>query len=94
MAYTIWKIILGSLNYVQCLNITSMEKVWFMAQIECSYNGKGIMALRKYSLTVNSPKGKGMVLQKIVEVVLVMVKDKKYSIKDTMSIKISFMHYM
>ena len=70
-----------------------MEKVWFMAQIECSYNGKGIMALTKYSLTVNSPKGKGMVLQKI-EVVLVMVKDKKYNIKDTMSIKISFMHYM
>ena len=28
------------------------------------------------------------------EVVIVMIKDKKYSIKDTMSIKISFMHYM
>ena len=28
------------------------------------------------------------------EVVIVMVKDKKYSIKITMSIKISFMHYV
>ena len=28
------------------------------------------------------------------ELVIVMVKDKKYSIKDTMSIKISLMHYM
>ena len=26
--------------------------------------------------------------------VIVMLKDKKYSIKDTVSIKISFMHYM
>ena len=35
---------------------------------------------------VYSPNGKGMVLRKIVL--------KKYSIKDTMPIKISFMHYM
>ena len=28
------------------------------------------------------------------ELVIVMVKDEKYSIKDTMSIKISLMHYM
>ena len=35
---------------------------------------------------VYSPNGKGMVLRKIIL--------KKYSIKDTMPIKISFMHYM
>ena len=30
----------------------------------------------------------------VFEVLIVMVKDKKYSIKDTMSIKISLMHYV
>ena len=49
-------------------------------------NGKGITAPKKYVLMVHSPNGKGMVLRKIVL--------KKYSIKDTMRIKISFMHYM
>ena len=30
---TIWKIILKSLNYVQCLNIASMEKAWFCKRL-------------------------------------------------------------
>ena len=53
-------------------------------------NGKGIMASMEYSLIIYSPNGRGMVLQNIVfQVVTVMVKGKK----DTMSVKISFMHY-
>ena len=62
IAYTIWKIILKSLNYVQCLNIAHIEKAKFMMQMEYSPNGKGIMALREYSLVVYIPNGKGMVL--------------------------------
>ena len=74
-----------------------MEKTWFMAPMEYSPSGKDIMAPMNYTLVVNSPNGKGMVLWKIVflffEVVIIMVKDKNYSIKETMSIKISFIHY-
>ena len=50
-------------------------------------NEKGIVAPMEYTLMVYSPNGRGMVKrygQKI----------KKYRTKDTMSIKISFMHYM
>ena len=39
-----------------------MEKPWFVAQMEYSPNGKGIMAPMEYSLIVYSPNGKGMVL--------------------------------
>ena len=60
IAYTIWKIILKSLNYVQCLNIAHIEKAKFMMQME--YSPNGIMAPREYSLVVYSPNGKGMVL--------------------------------
>ena len=58
-------------------------------------NGKGIMASIEYSLTIYSPNGRGMVLRNIVfQLVTAMVKEKKRcSIKDTMSVKISFMHY-
>ena len=58
-------------------------------------NGKGIMVSIEYSLTIYSPNGRGMVLRNIVfQLVTVMVKEKKRcSIKDTMSVKISFMHY-
>ena len=49
-----------------------------------------------YNQMVNSPNEKGMILWKILwkffEVVLIMVKHKKYSIKETMSIKIIFIH--
>ena len=34
IAYAIWKTILKTLNYVQCLNIAFLEKAWFMAPME------------------------------------------------------------
>ena len=43
-----------------------MEKTWFMAPMEYSPSGKDIMAPMNYTLVVNSPNGKGMVLWKIV----------------------------
>ena len=39
-----------------------------------------------------SPMEKGMVLRLFFEVVMLMIKDKKYQIKDTVSTKTSFMH--
>ena len=39
-----------------------MERAWFMAQMEYSPNGKGIMGPRECSLMVYSPNGKGMIL--------------------------------
>ena len=39
-----------------------MEKAWFMAQMEYSPNGKGIIAPREYNLVVYSLNGKVMVL--------------------------------
>ena len=78
IAYTIQKIIVKSLNYVQCLNIAPMEKAQFMAQMEYSPNGKALW-----------PQGNIV----FFEVVIVMIKDKRYIIKDAMSIKISFIHY-
>ena len=42
-----------------------------------------------------SPNGKDMVLWKIAfELVIFMVKAEKYSVNDTVSLKISLMHYM
>ena len=65
--------------------------------MEYNPNGKDIMAPMEYVLMVHSPNGKGIALRKTV-----FGRDnchggkrlKKYSIKDTMSINISFMHYM
>ena len=54
-----------------------MEKAWFMTPTEYKPHGRGIMAPTKYTLMVNSPNRKGMVLWKVVfKVVIVMVKDK------------------
>ena len=90
ISFAISKTRYRNLHYVQCLNIAPMEKAWFMAP-----NGKGIMASMEYSLITYSPNGRGMVLWNIVfQVVTVMAKEKKRcTIKDTMSIKITFMHY-
>ena len=43
-----------------------MEKVWFMASVEYSPNGKDIMAPMDDSPMVYSRNGKAMVLWKIV----------------------------
>ena len=51
-----------NLNYVYYLNLTPMEKVLFLAPLECSHNGKGIMVPIKYIFMVYSPKGKDMIL--------------------------------
>ena len=37
-----WKVILGNLKYVQCLNIALMEKARFMAPMEYNPNGQDI----------------------------------------------------
>ena len=55
-----------NLNYVQCLNLIPMEKAWFMAPMEYSPNGKGIMAPVEYTPMVCSPNGKVMFLWKII----------------------------
>ena len=56
-------------------------------------NGKGIMALIEYTLIIYGPSGKSMVLWNII-FPSGMIKDKKWcTMKDTMSIKISFTHY-
>ena len=54
------------------------------------------MAPMEYTLKVYSPKGKGMLLRKIVfqSGNRHGKRLKKYNIKDTLSFKISFMHYM
>ena len=51
-----------NLNYVYCLNLALMEKVLFLAPLEYSHNGKGIMVPMKYIFMAYSPKGKDMVL--------------------------------
>ena len=79
-----------------------MEKAWFMVPMEYSPSGKYIIAPLENTLKVFRPNRKGMDLWKIkvykrkcFEVIIVMVKDKKkYSVKDVMSSKISFMHDM
>ena len=39
-----------------------MEKAWFMAPMDYTLNGKGIMAPKDYTLILYSPIKKGMVL--------------------------------
>ena len=72
-----------NLHYDQCLNIAPMVY---------DPNEKGIMASMEYTIMSYSPNGKGANL--LYQVVILMVKDKnRCTIKDTMSIKIIFMHY-
>ena len=37
-----------------------MEKAWFMAPVECNFNGKGILVPIEYIIMVYSLNGKGM----------------------------------
>ena len=55
-------------------------------------NGKGIMAPIEYTPLVYSPNGKGMVLSRILFRSGHGKRYKKYITKNTVSIKISFMH--
>ena len=58
-------------------------------------SGKRIIATMEYTLVVYNPMEKARLYEKLFfKVIIVMVKVIKYSIKDTVSIKISFMHYM
>ena len=43
-----------------------MKKTWFMAPMEYSPYGKGIMASMEYTLMVYNLNGKGLVLSKFV----------------------------
>ena len=55
-----------------------MEKAWFMAPVECNFNGKGILVPIEYIIMVYSVNGKGMDLWKMFfEVVIVVVKEVK-----------------
>ena len=51
-----------NVNYVYYLNLAPMEKVWFLAPLEHSHNGKDIVVPMKHIFMVYSPKGKDMVL--------------------------------
>ena len=96
-AYAIRKTISRNLNYARCLNIAPLEMTWFMVPVEYIPNGKGIIIPIEYTLMVYSPNGKVMVLWKIVFQSgngLGKKLKKRYVIKDAMSVKISFMHYM
>ena len=90
IAFAICKIRLRDLHYFQCLNIAPMEKAWFMALIE-----KELWPQWNIPSWFIAPVEK-VWFYKILffQVLIVMLKDKKScTIKDTMSVKISFIHY-
>ena len=65
-------------NFKLCSTLNYSPNVQFMAPMEYSPNGKGIMTPMEYTPMVYSPSGKGIALWKIVfELVIAMVKDKK-----------------
>ena len=67
-----------NLNYVYCLNVASVEKVWFLVPLEHSHDGKGIMVPMKYIFMVYSPKDKDRFHKRFFfEVVMVMLKEKR-----------------
>ena len=65
-----------------------------MAPMKYSTTGKDIIAPMEYTPMFYSPNGKDYFERLLFEMVIVIAKDKKYSINNTISIKISFMHYM
>ena len=67
-----------------------------MVPMEYNTNGKGIMAPMKYILIIFSPNWKCMALWRIIFEIGngYGEREKKYSVKDTMSIKISFMLHL
>ena len=79
--YAIWKATVGHLQYVQCLNIASIEKTWFMDPVEYSPNGRGIMVPMEYNLMVYSPYGKSIFYGRLFsQVVIVIEKDFKNTV--------------
>ena len=90
IAFAIWKTRLRNLHYVQCLNIAPMEKAWFMALME-----KELWPQWNIPSYFTAPMEKVWFSEILFfQVVIVMVKDKKRcTIKDTMTIKTSFVHY-
>ena len=90
IAFAIWKTRLRNLHYVQCLNIAPMEKAWFMALME-----KELWTQWNIPLWFIAPMAKARFCEILFfQVVIVMVKDKKScAIKDTISVKITFMNY-
>ena len=96
-AYAIWKTILRNLNYFQCLNIALSKRHSLWPQLNKASMEKALW------LQWNIPSWFIALMEKawfserfFFEVVIVMVnvKQKKYSIRGKMSIKISFMHYI
>ena len=72
-----------------------MEKTWLMVQMEYSPNGKGIWPQGNIVSWFIAPMEKAWFYKRLFfELVIVMARDKKYSIKDAMSVKFNFMHYM
>ena len=76
-----------------------MEKTWLMVQMEYSPNGKGIWPEGNIVSWFIAPMEKAWFYKRLFfEVVIVMARDKntvkKYSKKDTMSIKFNFIYYM
>ena len=65
-----------------------------MAPMKYSTTGKDIIAPMEYTPMFYSPNGKDYFERLLFEMVIGIAKDKKYSINNTISIKISFMHYM
>ena len=90
IAFAIWKTRLRNLHYVQCLNIAPMEKAWFMALME-----KELWPQWNIPSYFIAPMEKVWFSEILFfQVVIVMVKDKKRcTIKDTITIKTSFVHY-
>ena len=84
IAFAIWKTRLSTLHYVQCLNLAPMEKAWFMAPMD-----------KKLRPQWNIPSYFIASMEKasFYEIIVMVNNKKRCPIKDTMSIKISFMHY-
>ena len=91
IAFVIWKIRLINLHYVQCLNIAPMKETGFMALTE-----KELWSQWNIPLWFIASVAKLWFYEILFfQVTILMVKDKKrrsFTLKDTMSIKIIFMH--
>ena len=76
IAYEVWKTILRDLNYVKCLNIAPMKKVWFMVPME-----KTLWPQLNIPSWFIAPIEKAWFYERLFfEVVIVMVKDKKNTV--------------
>ena len=91
IAFAIWKKRLRNLHYVQCLNIAPMKIAYALWPQWIRNNG--LNWIYTHNLL---PRWKRHGFYEILffQVIIVMVKDKKrWTLKDAMSITISFMHY-